>query len=92
MEHGRNTEPTDVQPSRILAERGVANTPRRVGNCREGISVVACISADGKNIPPLCIVKGKMSKVLQAYNTSMGPEGAKYSYQSRGWMEDVLGE
>ena len=86
MEHGRNTEPTEVQPSRSLAERGIANTPRRVGNCREGISVVACISADGKNIPPLCIVKGKTS------NTSMGPEGAKYSYQSRGWMEDVLGE
>ena len=84
--------PLTHKPTRILAERGAPNTPGRVGNCREGITVVACINAGGKHVPPLCIVKGKTQKSLQAYNVTRGPEGAKYTYQSRAWMEDVLGE
>ncbi|XP_046583060.1 MFS-type transporter clz9-like [Haliotis rubra] len=36
--------------------------------------------------------QGKTPKCLQAYNTPAGVPGTAYTYQSRAWMEDALGE
>lgn len=80
------------KPSRVLAECGQRNVPGRVGNSRDGVSVLACINAAGEDIiPPMVIVKGLTEKSLKAYNVAEGPQGCKYTYQKKAWMEDVLG-
>ena len=58
------------KPTTVLAEKGKKNVPGRVGNSREGDTVLACVNASGQNIPPLVIVKGKTQKALRAYNTT----------------------
>ena len=80
------------KPSKVLAQKGARNIPGRVSDCRESVSVLACIGAAGQEVPPMAIVKGKTPKVLNAYNTAEGVWGSKYTYQERAWMEDALGE
>ena len=91
-----NMDETNVQmlhhPVKVVAERGVRNIPGRVSDSKESISVVACINAAGQEVPPLCIVRGKTERVLRAYNTSEGVFKARYTFQEKAWMEDVLGE
>jgi hypothetical protein len=90
-----NIDETNVslthRPSKVLAETGQRNVPERVGNCRDGVTVLACVNAAGNDIPPLVIVKGQTEKSLRAYNVAQGPHGAKYTYQKKAWMEDILG-
>lgn len=92
----RNIDETNVplthKPSKMLAKKGERNIPARVGNCRENVSVLACINSAGQEVPPMAIVRGKTEKVLQAYNTAEGVLGCKYTYKERAWMEDALGE
>ncbi|KAJ8301817.1 hypothetical protein KUTeg_020804 [Tegillarca granosa] len=52
---------------------------------------MTCVNAAGDDIPALIIVKGLTEKALRAYNISEGPVGAKYRYQKKARMEDVLG-
>lgn len=90
-----NIDETNVslthKPSRILAEVGQKNVPGRVGNCRDGVTALACINASGCDIPPLVIVKGLTEKAVHAYNVREGPTGTKYTFQKKAWMEDLLG-
>ncbi|XP_069128675.1 uncharacterized protein [Argopecten irradians] len=90
-----NIDETNVslthKPCRVLAETGQRNVPGRVGNSRDGVTVLACVNAAGKDIPPLVIVKGLTEKSLRAYNVAEGPVGAKYTFQKKAWMEDTLG-
>ena len=69
------------KPTKVLTKTGTRNLPSRVGNSRESISVLLCINADGESIPPLCIVRGKTHKSLNAYNLREGIDGAKYTFQ-----------
>lgn len=84
--------PLAHKPSKVLGPTGVKNIPGRVGNCRDNVSVLACINAAGGEVPPMFIVKGKTYKSLYAYNTTEGVPGGIYTYQEKAWMEDVLGE
>lgn len=90
-----NMDETNVslthKPTKVLAEAGQRNVPGRVGNCRDGITALACVNAAGRDIPPLVIVKGQTEKALRAYNVKLGPHGTKYTYQKKAWMEDTLG-
>ena len=79
------------KPCRILAPTGMRNVPGRTGNCRDNVTYLSCINAAGQEIPPFIIVKGKTYKSLNAYNVSAGPKDTVYTYQSKAWMEDVLG-
>lgn len=58
------------KPVKILAKTGSKNIPGRVGNCRDNVTVLACIGTDGTDIPPLCIVKGKTT-VTKLYQLTM---------------------
>ena len=49
--------------SKVLGATGAKNIPGRVGNCRDNVSVLACVNADGGKIPPMITVKGKTYKV-----------------------------
>ena len=79
------------KPARVLAAKGERNVPSRVGNTRETVSVLAAVNAAGRSIPPMFIVKGKTHKSLNAYNIKEGPSGAVWTYQEKGYMEDILG-
>lgn len=79
------------KPTKVLAAKGTRNVPGRVGNCRESITMLACISAAGTDVPPMVVVKGKTKKSLNAYNTIDAPFGTRWTYQTKGWMEESLG-
>ena len=80
------------KPGKVLSQRGSRNVPGRVGNDRDSVSVLCCINAAGGTVPPLCIVKGKTPRCLNAYDTTRGPTNAKYTYQEKAYMIDLLGE
>lgn len=65
-----NIDETNVslthKPSKVLAQIGQRNVPGQVGNCRDGVTVLACINAAGDDIPPLVIVKGMTDKAVRA--------------------------
>lgn len=90
-----NIDETNVslthKPSKVLAQIGQRNVPGQVGNCRDGVTVLACINAAGDDIPPLVIVKGMTDKAVRAYNVRERPVRTKYTYQKKAWMEDLLG-
>ena len=80
------------KPLKVLADSHVKNTPGRVGNSRDNVTLLECINAAGQSMPPMVIVKGKTPKAVQAYNVMAGVPETKYTYQERAWMEDVLGQ
>lgn len=79
------------RPTKVYAQKGARNIPGRVSNSRETLTVVACINAIGNEIPPLVIAKGKTPACLSSFNVSQGPPGTKYTFQGKGYMEDILG-
>ena len=84
--------PLTHKPTRVITASVAKNTPARVGNNRENLTVLPCINAAGTAIPPMVIAKGKTPQALNAYNTAEGVPGTKYTYQERAWMEDILGQ
>ena len=90
-----NIDETNVslthKPCKVLADVGQRNVPGRVGNSRDGVTVLACVNAAGRDIPPLVIVKGLTDKSLRSYGVESGPPGTSYTYQKKAWMEDLLG-
>ena len=79
------------RPTTVVARKGSRGIPGRVSCSRESVTVLACSNAAGLVMPPLHIIKGKTRKALNAYNTAEGVQGAAWTYQSKAWMEDVLG-
>ena len=79
------------KPPNILAEMGQRNVPGRIGNCRDDVTVLACVNAPGGQIPPLVIIKGLTEKAVRAYNVNEGLPGTKHTFQKKAWMEDLFG-
>ena len=73
--------------SKVLGERSVN---ARVSGGRQNTTIVACASACGRVLPPFVIIKGKMRKALNAYQTKDNPLGSVFSWQAKAWMEDDL--
>ena len=80
------------KPTSVVARKGARGVPGRTANSRESITTLATVNAAGQRMPPLHIVKGKTHKALRAYDTGRGVPGAKWTWQKKAWMEDVLGE
>ena len=78
-------------PVKVVARKGSKNLPGRVADSKQTQTVLACVNAAGKCMPPLVVVKGKTPKSLYGYKTHDGPAGTIWSYQSKGYMEDLLG-
>lgn len=91
-----NIDETNVsltqKPAKILAETGQHNVQGRVGNCRDGVTVLTCINAAGGDVPPLVIVKGQTDKTVRAYNVSLGPYWTKYTHEKKAWLKETLGD
>lgn len=67
-----NMDETGLQlehkPQRVIAKKGVRYLHARTSGNRETITVVACINAAGKTIPPHVIVKGKTKRTLHGFD------------------------
>jgi DNA-directed RNA polymerase subunit RPC12/RpoP len=93
--HIFNMDETGIQlehaPTSVLARKGMKAVPGRVSNSRENITVVACVSADGKTLPPLVIAKGKTNRSLAQFQRQDAPEGSIFTYSEKAWMNDSIG-
>jgi len=75
---------------KVIVRRGRRN-PRYVqdGN-REMVTVIECISADGRVLPPLYIYKG--SSHLVGWHTNVKiKDDATFAWSPKGWTDDKLG-
>ncbi|MES9881787.1 MAG: helix-turn-helix domain-containing protein [Sedimenticola sp.] len=79
-------------PVRIVTEKGERNCLARTSSRSTNITVMACVNAVGRRMPPMFIVKGKTSKSLHGFNTTEAPIGSRWYYQDNGWMTDSIGE
>ncbi|XP_033753088.1 uncharacterized protein LOC117336586 [Pecten maximus] len=61
------------QPSRVIARQGSKSVPGRVGNSRENITFLPCVSAAGERMPPFIVGKGKTPRSLRSFNVHEGP-------------------
>ncbi|XP_045169801.2 uncharacterized protein LOC123532438 [Mercenaria mercenaria] len=78
-------------PVRVVSQKGV-NCVTRTSSRSTNITVMACVNANGKRLPPMFVVKGKSSKSLHGFNTENAPAGSRWFYQKNGWMDDQIGE
>ena len=75
------------RPTKVLAKRG-SKSPQFVvvGSGKENITVNACVSADGRLLPPYILYTGQ--RLMLDY-TQGGPLGTRYGVSQRGWMNEV---
>ena len=71
--------------------KGMRGLPGRVADSKQTQTVLANVNANGKSMPPLLVVKGKTQKSLYSYKTHDAPTGTVWTYQSKGYMEALLG-
>jgi hypothetical protein len=55
---------------KVVTDKASRNTPGRVANSRQSNTIIACINAIGKSMPPMIIVKGKTEKSLRGATCS----------------------
>ena len=82
-ESGFNSDPSRV---RAIGSKGQALSRVSGGSGRESTTVLACVSADGKYLPPLIIFKG--SAVQARWVLSAAMPGTLYATSKNGWMEE----
>ena len=65
----------------------------KTGNIRGSVTVttLVCISADGRAMPSLFVVKGKTSGSFQPFATHDAPEGSVWTFQQDAWMDKANG-
>lgn len=78
-------------PVRVVAEKGTSCLSR-TSSKSTNITVMACVSASGRRMPPMFVVKGKTSRSLYGFNTEAAPPSSTWLYQKNGWMDDQIGE
>jgi hypothetical protein len=80
----------DVKPKKVVAARGTRHLHSRTSGNKETITIIACISADGKAVPPHVIIKGKTQRSLMGFNTKVAPPGTNWSWSESGWTKQGL--
>src|SRR6218665_3603950 len=54
------------------------------------ITVIACVNAAGRPLPPHIIPKGKTAKALQSFQTMDAPEGTNWTVSDSGWTKQGI--
>ena len=80
------------KPTKVCARKGSRNVPGRTSNSRENVTILASVNAEGRVMPPMCIVKGKTVRSIQSFCCLDAPRDTVWTFQERDWMCDVLGE
>ena len=79
------------QPVVVFARRGTKTVVSRTSNNRESVTVLASVNAAGGHMPPMVIVRGKTRRSLDSWATGDAPTNTSWTYQEKGFMNDVLG-
>lgn len=82
-ESGFNCDPSRI---RAIGSKGKALCRISGGSGRESITVLACVSADGKALPPLIVFKG--AGVQARWTSENAYPGTLYAASTNGWMEE----
>lgn len=82
-ESGFNNDPYRI---RAIGEKGKALCRISGGSGRESTTVLGCVSADGKALPPLIVFKG--AGVQARWTSERAYPGTLYAASSNGWMEE----
>ena len=80
------------KPTNVCARKGSRNVPGRTSNSRENVTMLASVNAEGRVMPPMCIVKGKTVRSVQSFCCLDAPRDTVWTFQERAWMCDVLVE
>ena len=88
-ETGLNFEHT---PPKIVTERGSTSVVGKTSQKSSNLTILACVNAAGRAMPPLIITKGKTGKSLHGFKTTDAPAGTVWSFQEKGWITDDIGE
>ena len=88
-ETGRSFE---HNPERVISEKKARNVVSKTGNNRSNVTIMACVNAMGRRMPPMFVVKGKTSASLHGFNTEAAPEDSIWTFEENGWMNDTIGE
>lgn len=80
----------DVKPKKVATEKGTKHLHSITSGNRETITVIACVNAHGKALPPHVIIKGKTVKSLMGFNTEAAPAGTNWSWSETGWTKQGL--
>ncbi|XP_060855370.1 uncharacterized protein LOC132933051 [Metopolophium dirhodum] len=84
-ESGFHTDPSKLK---AIGEKGQPFNRIVGGSGRESISVLACVSADGKYLPPLIVFKG--CAVQARWTSPKAYPGTFYAVSKNGWMEESV--
>lgn len=90
-----NMDETGLQfqhkPTKVVAQKGQKRLYARCSDSKETVTVLACVNASGNAMPPMVIAKGKTKASVMSFETYLGPPDAIWTYQEKGWMENILG-
>jgi len=75
---------------KVICRRGIKNRNyTQYGNCKM-VTVIECIAADGRVIPPMYIYKG--GKHLLGWHAGVqDKEEAIFAWSTKGWTDNELG-
>jgi len=79
-----------AQKVRVIVKRARRNPRYTQDGNREMVTMVECISADGRVIPPLYIYKGS-SHTMGWHSTVKKDEDVTFAYSPKGWTDNELG-
>jgi len=79
-----------AQKVKVIVRRGRRNPRYTQDENREMVTVVDCISADGRAIPPLYIYKGS-SHTMGWHAAVKKDDDATFAYSPKGWTDNELG-
>lgn len=82
-ESGFNCDPSRIK---AIGTKGKALCRVSGGSGRESITVLACVSADGRALPPLIVFKG--AGVQARWTSENAYPGTLYAASTNGWMEE----
>ena len=89
-----NYDETNMQlehnPKSVVGRQG-SKVPGRVANSKESVSILGCGNAMGEIMSPMIIVKGKARRCLLSWKTEDAPKNAKWAYQSKSYVDQILG-
>jgi hypothetical protein len=75
---------------KVITRRGRRNPRYTQDGTREMVTVVECIAADGRVLPPLYIYKG--ASHTMGWHSDVQPEDeATFAWSPKGWTDNELG-
>src|SRR6218665_1782751 len=80
----------DLKAKKIVAAKGSRYLHMRTSGNREMITIIGCVNAAGKALPPHIILKGKTTKALNGFQTQDAPEGAMWTPSDSGWTKQGI--